>query len=45
MCNLWVQGSNFVAKAVDIAASELISIATPGQGLLIFVYYFCNFSG
>uniref|UniRef100_A0A9I9D4A3 Inactive zinc metalloprotease alpha n=1 Tax=Cucumis melo TaxID=3656 RepID=A0A9I9D4A3_CUCME len=24
-------GSNFVAKAVDIAASELISIATPGQ--------------
>ncbi|KAG7036456.1 Mitochondrial-processing peptidase subunit alpha [Cucurbita argyrosperma subsp. argyrosperma] len=24
-------GSNFVAQAVDIAASELISIATPGQ--------------
>ena len=38
MCNLWVQGSDFVAQAVDIAASELISIATPGQGLKIFVF-------
>ena len=33
-----MQGSDFVAHAVDIAASELISIATPGQGLQIFVY-------
>ena len=38
-----MQGSNFVAQAVDIAASELISIATPGQGFLEFQFYFCFF--
>lgn len=27
-----MQGSDFVAKAVDIAVNELLAIATPGQG-------------
>lgn len=27
-----IQGSDFVAKAVEIAAGELLAVATPGQG-------------
>jgi hypothetical protein len=28
-----VQSSKFVAKAVDVAISELIAVATPGEGM------------
>ena len=28
------QGADFVNKAVDLAARELVAVATPGQGLL-----------
>jgi hypothetical protein len=28
-----VQPSDFVAKAVDIAISELVAVATPGEGM------------
>jgi hypothetical protein len=31
------QGSDFVAKAIDIAANELIALATPGEGYLCFL--------
>lgn len=45
MFNLWTQGPDFASKAVDIAAGELISIATPGQGLLCMIasLSFCAF--
>lgn len=38
--DLLMQGSDFVAKAVDIGANELLAIATPGQGTLPFLAAF-----
>lgn len=35
-----MQGSDFVGKAVNIAAAELRTIATPGQGRLDFMEFF-----
>ena len=32
------QSSSYVAEAIDIAADELIALATPGQGQLIFSF-------
>lgn len=29
------QGPDFVNKAVDLAARELVAVATPGQGLVL----------
>ncbi|KAJ0090524.1 hypothetical protein Patl1_13388 [Pistacia atlantica] len=28
---IWIQGSDFVSKAIDVAAKELIAVATPGE--------------
>lgn len=29
---LWIQGSDFAPKAIDIAVKELIAVASPGEG-------------
>ncbi|KAI8565450.1 hypothetical protein RHMOL_Rhmol03G0260200 [Rhododendron molle] len=31
-------GSDFVSKAIDIAVTELIAVATPGEGMLLYLY-------
>lgn len=33
-----IQGSDFVSKAIDIAVTELIAVATPGEGMLLYLY-------
>lgn len=38
---LWIQSSDFVSKAVDIAVEELITIATPSKGLFNDYCFFC----
>lgn len=30
------QGSDFVSKAIDIAANEILAVATTGQGMLLY---------
>lgn len=40
-CYFWMQANEFGSELVDIAAKELLSIATPGQGLFcIFLFFF-----
>ena len=33
-----LQSSGFVSKAIDIAASELIAVATSGEGILFGIH-------
>ena len=40
MLVILLQSSDFASKAIDVAAKELIAVATNGEGVLFYIPFF-----